>query len=456
MMHSEYLIEVRFRNVFVAFLLVALASALLAPNADAQVVNPTSEDQPEGLEEIVETLLAKMPGQSWQLTQRAGQSDNKTEGIFDDAQDLSMRFILSKGWKKNLDITSQVAQPQIGGLENWKTVQEQMEFVLIPKLEGQEVPHAGWKVRIPWSNIKSTWHQRPVYMGEKWGYAWFCNTTLYDQEFVRKALEIQGGEDRIQLLVDGLAMRDSGGMTSNSCDFILREYGDTIIPYIRRKVEEHRDSPRLGHIIRSLAGTRSEAATSYLLELYADENPELRSAAEYPLIHKPYRESAKSAYLDMLRRASSIAYAGEACVEFNWTEAKPILREQLNQASSVSTAVLLAKHLHMMQAGKDSPELQSVLAAYELLRYNPKPGNGVARNQAIETLKQSKLGELVNWLAFSLANYTNKASVDAVRADGIEILSARPRVELAKFILDLRERGPRMNDKVDSVVVRMR
>ncbi|MBM4026803.1 MAG: hypothetical protein FJ280_15580 [Planctomycetes bacterium] len=117
-----------------------------------------------------------------------------------------------------------------------------MEIVVFP--DG-ELPAPG-AARIDWTQWKDElpYFKKVVHLGHGMGMDWYANATIYDQERLRQALHLQGGDDRLALLTEALLVRDRGTTTRNSCVHLLAAAGDKAIPYIKSAVEGQPDGPQ--------------------------------------------------------------------------------------------------------------------------------------------------------------------------------------------------------------------
>jgi len=193
--------------------------------------------------------------------------------------------------------------------------------------------------RIAWQTWEDEqpYFKKTVHLGRGMGLDWYACATLCDQELLREPLALEGGDDRLALLTEGIFVQDKGTWTSLLCMSLLARAGDRAIPYVKAVVEKRKDGDKA---IFALAYIRTPAATEYLQSVYAAEAT--RALAAYALIQPPLRPSAKGQYLDMLARRvrvfeprqncvrlweDSLTLISEACVQFQWKDALPLVSE---------------------------------------------------------------------------------------------------------------------------------
>jgi len=283
------------------------------------------------------------------------------------------RVVLRRTWKEYINITQQAA-PAVPDPDDgkFKLKTDDWEIVLVPD-EAKLLPVA-LKSQIKWKDRKSPYHTRDVCMGTGHGYVWFTHATIFDQEHVRETLQRKGGDDRIQLAIDGVLVKDTNMQTSEIYRPMPAKFGDRAIPYIKRAVEQWLAKPRetgLWELVSTLGFIPTSRSTATLLQLFDFPNAEVRSCAETGLCHKPYRKAAKRAYLDMVRRNSRVRQAADACVEFEWTEAIPLLRDVIARPRDLQDhrAVILA-----CRSLEGNPIAQELLVAESELRWTrPDP-----------------------------------------------------------------------------------
>ncbi len=346
------------------------------------------------------------------------------------------RLVLRREWKHYTNPPRQqeaIANADPGPFElrhaDW-------EFVLFPR-QPEKAPSA-LKDQIEWQKSNSPFHTRNIWMGEGHGYSWFSHGTIYAQERVREKLALKGGDDRIQLAIDALFVKDKGTMTVNSCEFIPAKFGDRALPYVRKAIEQSGNTDS-GRVVRCLAYFRTPKSTELLLELYDSGNDDLRRPAEYALIREPFHKEAKHAYFDMLKRQSRVNHGSKACLEFGWKDALPILQEVIARPRNFRCFQTAIKARRTLEG---NPISQEILDAEDALRSTMNPKPDAATKRKIESARQllihSKDMEAANLAALSLVYFRAfKANSEPVNETGIEILQLRPRQSTIGFLKSL-------------------
>ncbi len=389
---------------------------------------PPAEITP--IKELAERLGATLPG--WSLHEQDEQTRVAVAGH------RGFRLVLRRTWKEFTNINqSQVAVPQSEESAGpFELRHEDWEFVLIPirpKAASEAI-----KSRIKWRKSASPYYTRDLCLGQGFGYVWFTHGTLFGQEFLRDRLKLEGGDDRLQLAMDGLQVQDVGTNTGNSCLYIPAKFGDRALPYIEKTIEQVREGDDLWRVVGSLAFIRTDRSTELLLKLFDSGNEELRRSAQYALIHKPYREAAKRAYLDMLKRQSSLESACLACVEFQWKDAVPILRDVIaspHELAGLRLAIPARRALEGLPISQELLDAERTLHA--LMRPDRDPELQLKIDSARRHLIQTDDSEGANLAALSLAIMTSKGNTMPVNEAGLEILKSRPRQSTVVFLKSL-------------------
>jgi hypothetical protein len=276
-------------------------------------------------------------------------------------------------------------------------------------------------------------------LGKGMGFRWFARTTLYWQEWLREKLKLQGGDDRIALLTEGLFVEDKGSNTANSVMGLLKQHGEKAVPYIEAAIKKHADKDpwKAVHALAFIPGDRSDGL---LRSLYASENEKLSGAAAYALIHPPYRQAAREAYLDMLRRQTYVYQAAEACVEFQWKEAVPILREICEKPASWGRfrgALEAKRRLEGRPVPEDMRQAEQTIRS---VTGGASPPDDRALDKAKRLLMESPDKEAATVAAVALAVHVAMAShakVERVRRAGREILRTLPAEDVRKLLKTL-------------------
>jgi len=383
--------------------------------------------KPTPLKQLAGQIQAVMP--NWKLHKVDKQPTVILNG------DRGYHLVLRRSWKHYLEASlQQLATAQREG--PFEMRHTDWEFVLFP-LQTRKKP-ATLMAQINWQRSKSPWHTRNIWMGQGHGYSWFTHSTIFDQEFVRDKLSLSGGDDRIRLAIDGMMIEDegtmTGTMTGTSCLAIPAKFGNRSLPYVRKILEQSKRND-LWRVVGCLRFIRSQQSTDLLLDLFDSDNDNIQRAAQYALIHKPYRKLAKRAYFDMLRRQSSFEYATEACVEFNWKDSLPILRRVIATPENFRR---LQTAIHTRRTLEGNPVAQEILDAERTLqRVSIRNRDPVLTNKILfarNLLIQSDDTEAANLAALALSRFSTKGISLPVRTMGIEILKLRPRPPTLKFL----------------------
>jgi|GEM_PF-3256949 beta-lactamase regulating signal transducer with metallopeptidase domain len=349
------------------------------------------------------------------------------------------RVVLRRTWKEYINPPQQAAPSASAdpAAPEFKLKTDDWEFVLV--LDGaNEVPVA-LKSQIEWMDRKSPYHTRDVCLGTGHGYVWFTRGTIFDQEHVRESLKLKGGDDRIQLVVDGVLVKDTNMQTAEICMQMPARFGDRAIPYIKRAVEKWLAKPRetgLWRLVTTLGYIPTSHSTATLLQLFDFPNAEVRSCAETGLCREPYRKAAKRAYLDMLRRNSRVRPVANACVEFGWTEAIPLLRNVIARPRDLQDLRTVLVACRTLERDPIAQELHEAEAALQWTRPNPDADQKRKTESARRLLIQSNDTEAANVAALwiSIARGKRSSSEPPFNAVGIEILKSRPRESTLAFL----------------------
>ena len=403
------------------------------------------------IKSIARKIVINSQGESWQLHDCDDEPSVLVNGM------RGFRIVLRRTWREYTDTPQQEASIALDRDASFINRDAYWEFVLFRQTSENVSPDTRSVIR--WSDNKSPYHTRGVYLGEGLGYSWFSKSTLFGQEAIRTRLELRGGDDRIQLLVDGLTVEDSGTATSNSCQHLVARFGDVSLPYLRDAIDKAQIKGEAWRMIGSLAHIRTPQATEMLLQYYRSGNQDLHQAAVYALVHQPYRADAKSAYLDMLvhqNRTDRLASACEAVLEHHWNEALPILRERTDRPRSLRELVLTVATKRTLEGNPIAPELRQ---AEQTLRRVANGHNNPVKADAISHAREVLVNsddEAANLVALSLMQFTTKGNSEAVRRIGLEILKRRPRASTISFLKTLRLRLPKnhrglIQNAIDSV-----
>jgi len=372
----------------------------------------------------VKAVLAAMSG--WEM-----ERFDAAPSVVVDARE-GYRLIQRKGQKEYLDLERRQRAYSEEELRNAKFAMRYRHLELVV-FQGREIP-TGAVRKIGWTEWEDElpYFKKVVHLGQGMGMNWYAKATIFDQEQLRQALKLQGGDDRLALLTDALLVEDVGTMTRNSCVHLLAAAGDKAIPYIKSAVEQKKDGWKT---IYALAFIQTDAATDYLKELYQAETT--RSSATYALVHQPFRRNAKEQYLDMLRQRSRIFEPAQACVQFGWKETIPLLNEVYTQPHSLGEFEAAFRGKRILEGRPVPEEIDQAQQRLKTSVFAQEPMDQDALNRVKATMLASKDTEAAAVIAIRLALFSAKASYDriqTVRKLGREVLRQLPRKQAEEIV----------------------
>jgi hypothetical protein len=295
--------------------------------------------------------------------------------------------------------------------------------------------------KIPWLELKQEQFTKPVSMGTGKGFKWFVNTTLYYQEYLRKELGLEGGDDRIELLTQGLFIKDEGTCTPNSVILLTSEFGDKTVESIERAVKTNIDKDPW-YAILALHTIPSQKCTELLKQYYHSKDKRIRDAAAYSLIHKPLRIAVKQEYLDMLAHQKYTDEIAKACIEFNWKEAIPIFENICSKPEYWRNYYIAFTSKRSLEGRPISEEIFKAQETMRNFAFSSEINNKEILTTAKKIIIEYQDKEAVAVIAFNLVEFNTKASSDTVinqvRDIGWDILKTLPKTETTKLykILD--------------------
>ncbi len=298
--------------------------------------------------------------------------------------------------------------------------------------------------KIPWLELEQEYFTKPVYIGKGQGFDWFANTTICAQEYLRRGLNLEGGEDRIKLLMDGLYIKDKGSCTANTVPSLLAEFGDKAVETIERAVQTCSEKD-LSRNILLLNEIKTQKSTELLQRYYYSENNTIKNTATGCLIHGPLRKQAKKEYFDMLSKQGAVTEIGKACIEFNWKDALPLYEDICTKPKRLST-YCLAYPIKRKLEGNPVPE-ELVKAKEAIITFTlSTQENAKDGVKEVEKAKQafikSQDKEAAAATAISFVYFTTKGgsnTINQVKDTGWEILRMLPKSETTKLYKILEE-----------------
>ena len=258
---------------------------------------------PNSPAEVAQSLIATFP--DWDIAGR----DTKPRRLVDGYQ--GYQIVLRRTWKHYESLPQAAFATGPPGPFTWQ--HEDWTLVLVP-LHGSPPPIA-LKSRLEWPPDDSPYYTLDACLGDGCGFRWFSHGRIPLLHLVHRKFDLQGGDDPIQRLADGLLIDDTGSDTANSSSALIAQYGDRALPYIEQAIAQaEATGVDPWRSITALGGIHSSAATNMLIRLFDSGDDQLSRAAAYALIHTPYRKSAKRVYLAMLRQRMSVQRVAAACV----------------------------------------------------------------------------------------------------------------------------------------------
>ncbi|TWU04801.1 M56 family metallopeptidase [Stieleria varia] len=381
---------------------------------------PSKKAAPTPIQAAAQRVLHAAGTPAWQLASVDEQPTVDFDGL------MGYQIVLRRTWKEFTNVPQSAETP---GEDKGPFIlkHEDWDFVLFPS-QSKKDPVV-LKKAIPWAKNDSPYHTRDVYLGEGLGFVWYTHGTLFGQETVRSKLKLQGGDDRIGLLLDGLRFEDS----ANSCQYALAQLGDEAMPAIENAMEQSNDSTLMVRLARTLGLMQTDKSTDLLLRLYGSKSDELRNSIAYALIHRPFREKAKDAYLDMLQRHLRVYEACEACVQFDWQEALPVLNDLIDQPADLRELSHTIPARRTLQRNPIGQELLDAKQSIIKAGYNP----GLDIAQPRKVLLDSDDTEATLLIAIELATYTSKGVSSLPNEVGVELLKSFPRPATAIYLQHL-------------------
>lgn len=340
------------------------------------------------------------------------------------------RLVVRQSWKENLTGVSNLA------ITNDPNAYYHLNHIDLVLIKNEDALPDNSIEKIPWLALEQEYFVKPVYMGKGKGFDWFANTTIYSQEYLRKGLNLEGGEDRLNLLMEGLYIEDKGGMTSNSVPLLLPGFGDKAVEAIERVVQTHNDKGS-SRAIRALCEIQSQKSTELIKRYYYSENSSIRNAAVSCLIHKPLRKQAKQEYFDLLAKQGYINLIGNTCIDFEWKDALPILEDICSKPKAWGnyySAYLLKRKFEGNPVPEGLIKARDTIINTMLSTQDNAENASKAIAKANQTFIESPDKEAAAAIACSLVIFITKGNnIIKVRDIGWDILSQLPKPETTKL-----------------------
>ena len=349
------------------------------------------------------------------------------------------RLLLRMSWKEEINPSQQSRDERELKEGEYVVKYSHVDLVLFPATD--DLPDDMTK-KVPWKEAEQQHFVKPIDLGTGLGMRWFARTTLYLQDDLRQKLALQGGDDPIGLLVEGLFVQDRGTCTANSMPSRLARFGDRAVERIEKAIGD-RGNEEPWKAVPALARIPTERSTDLLKSLYASQDIHFSLPAAYALIHKPYRESARKEYVDMLRQRLYVGHAAAACVGFGWTEATAILKEICNKPASwgdFRAAFEASRQFEGQPVPEKLREAEKEIVELCMSSERDSPPDPEAIQRTKQTILTSADREAAAVTAVYLARYSTKASgwqVERVRQIGRELVQGLPADTTRKLLMSL-------------------
>lgn len=322
-----------------------------------------------------------------------------------------------------------------------------VEFVLFP-LAGAKPP-PGVKARIQWRTRCRGEHTRRVCLGSGFGYLWLADAPLYLQHVAREGLGLVGGDDPLQLLADGLFVRDRGKITRNSVMPLLSGCGDRALPYLERAIARATDDD-VWVPVSVVGQIPGEQSTRMLAALFESSNETRREVAARALTRDPHSELGKRAYFELLRNQWCPQMAAAACADHGWSDALPLLDEVFKRPRShhaLRSALEASRRLRGEAVPDDLRAAEATLG--RLLSGMPTTRPTAAESDAaLAAILSSPDVEYAVVVAIDLALYGGKGGWP-VRDVGRELLRALPPLASRRLLQFLAAGAADLGDRLE-------
>jgi hypothetical protein len=299
-----------------------------------------------------------------------------------------------------------------------------LDLVLFP--EGKVVP-GDIASRIPWEDLEQSSYTKSVYMGSGSGHHWYARTSVPLQDSLRTELGLSGGDDSIEIVIEGLRKQAFPRLTEYDCADILRRAGADAVPRIVAGVRDNPDghNARLVYVLRFVEGDESTRA---LLAFYGSDDSRLVDAAESALVAS-FRQQAKEAYLDMLRRQRSVTWIAPACADNRWQDAVPLLAMICGSPRSLvdfRSAYWAKRELEGRPLPKDLSDVERAITDWA---WQSDTSDETTLQKATETLLDATDVDAAAVAGIALAVFVNKVPLERserVNRIGRKILESLP------------------------------
>lgn len=368
------------------------------------------------------------------------------------------RVMLRRRYKVYPERETQQRSAIRGPDEPFEWRHEDWELVLVP-LDGRLPTNVSEMAKdIDFRPRKTGVHLRTVYLGTSShsDYALFTLASIHDQERLRDALHLSGGDDRIQLAVEGLSVEDAGTQTANSMPFILAKFGDAALPYLNRAIDAGGDIRR--HIL-AIGKIPTSQATERLMELYRSGDEQKQEAAASALSFGWRRESAKPVYLQMIRDRQRVHEVAPIAAEFNWTEAVEPLKQAIADPPSLFDYFAAFRAVRSLQGDPVPDAIEKAKEQIQQAGYaSGTPVDQQALDSGVLQIIESEDTPAAMMAGLELTVFVTKGDVRAVNAAGVEVLESLPAEQVLKTIESLAASldNPDHRERFEQLLAKMR
>jgi len=195
------------------------------------------------------------------------------------------------------------------------------DLVLVPtgNLPAPPVSTIAWETEDPKDQMRS------VYMGSGYGFHWYGHMALPQQDQLRVAMNLQGGEDRFTLLTESIEHATNRHERGYAIRHIAYAFGEQALPILLREIRENKYDTS-DFAIHALGTVGTEESLTALLALYEDPATQRRARAA---LAGSYHPMAKSVYFDNLTAESPdkpyYLSSIRAILQHGWTDSIPLL-----------------------------------------------------------------------------------------------------------------------------------
>jgi hypothetical protein len=270
-------------------------------------------------------------------------------------------------------------------------------------------------------------HRELFYLGRAGGFSWYGFMPIYEFVFLQKKLSLDG-EDFLPALVRGMAIRDFGSCTANSCSGLLGLEGARALEAIDQAIADR--LPQRAQLVGAMHSSQDQAVTRWLIGLLSSADAEVAREARRTLLWSP-RAEAVGLYVEWLAEGAGrqeVLQELSACRKLKAQRAAASLPKVLAAPASLyeyRQALEMSREL----AGKPAMPKDMLAAEQEIQEsgYGSGPKFDQAEvDRAVQAILAADDPEAAAAVAMSLATYVTKGDTRAIRKAGVEILRRLP------------------------------